>query len=169
MAFDRHILLRSLSPRIISKLLNTLDRISTVIVGSCWAATILMIIFAIYTLSLASSARRESSMDLSIEPVLPILAHDPIDSHTEQTMMDRMKHRYPDLMFDISNGILKVSSPDGSKFRQWLMALSYIEAISPEYQWSINTLCVGKCKGDLMSATLRAERISFSIPDKDKK
>ena len=81
-------------------------------------------------------------------------------------MVDRLKHRFPDLIIGIQNDqSIKINSGDGSQFRQWLTALSYIETIAPEYNWSLESLCVGKCaKGDVMNAALKAEKVTFSAP-----
>jgi hypothetical protein len=121
-------------------------------------------IFAIYTLSLVSNSHKNEATALAVEPALPVITHEQIERSVFYGLVDRIKKRYPDLTISVSNQTLKISSLDGTKFRQWLMALSYIEAISPEYQWTIQDFCVGKCKNGIMNAALSAERISFKAP-----
>ena len=168
MAFDQRLLLKALSPKIVSKALQSFDRSTTVVVGSCWAVALLMMFLAIYAVSSSASSKRAAEAALAIEPSLPKVARNPIDPHAAQILVDRLKHRFPGITFGLQNDqSLKVNSNDASKFRDWLTALSYIETIAPEYNWSLQTLCVGKCKGDVMNAALKAEKITFSAPDND--
>jgi len=163
--------IKSFSPKIANKALQTFDRSTTVVVGACWAAALLMMIFAIYTVSLSVSARRAAETALVAEPNLPKIGHESIDPRVAQMMVDRLRRRYPEVVFNLQgNQNLTVTAIDGSKFRQWLTALSYIDTISPEYHWSLSQFCVGKCPGnEIMRAVLSGERISFESPSLDKK
>lgn len=168
MAIDRF-LLKSLTPKLMAKALQTFDRATMIVVGSCWAAAVLMMIFAVYTLRLSSIAHRDAATALAVEPSIPVINRNPIEKNAAQVILDRLKHRYPDLSFAMANGqSIRITSVDGSKFRQWLMALSYIEVIAPDYQWLLTEYCVGKCKNNLMNATIQADRVTFTAPDKDK-
>jgi hypothetical protein len=165
MKLDAALYLKTLSPRIMSKAVQSFDRVTTIVVGACWAGAILMMVFAIYTVGLSVSAKRATEAALVSEPALPKILHQPIDGHYAQVLLERLQHRYPEITFAFGPGqTLLVTALDGSRFRQWLTALSYIDTISPEYHWSIQQLCVGKCGAELMHATLMGERISFVAP-----
>jgi hypothetical protein len=166
MSIDLQFVMKSLSPKIASKALQTFDRATTVVVGACWGAAVLMMAFAIYTTMLSVSAKRASETALVTEPSLPKVVHKTIDGRAAQTMVERLQRRYPDVTFSLAtNQNITITAVDGSKFRQWLTALSYIDTISPEYHWSISAFCVGKCPGnELMRAVLTGERISFEAP-----
>jgi hypothetical protein len=163
------ILLRVLSPRIAAKAVQAFDRATIVVVATCWAAAAVVLAATIYTVMASASARRADDQALAQEPLLPKIVHNNIENKNIQVLVDRMQHRYNTITFSAQANRLRISSTDGTKFRDWLMALSYIDTISPEYHWTIQDFCVGKCKGDIMSATLAAEKITFTAPDdKDK-
>lgn len=166
MALDAQLILRSFSPRIAAKALQTFDRATTVVVSACWGAAILMMAFAIYTTMLSVSAKRASDTALVTEPSLPKIVRKNIEGRSAQVMVERLQRRYPDVIFSLSNNqSITITAVDGGKFRQWLTALSYIDTISPEYHWSISAFCVGKCPGnEIMRAVLTGERISFEAP-----
>ena len=166
MTLDPQLIMKSLSPKLTAKALQTFDRATTVVVGACWAGAILMMIFAIYTITLSVSAKRAPKAAIAAEPNLPIVTHKNIDQRTAQFLVDRLQHDYPGITFSLQNNqVLTVLAVEGSKFREWLTALSYIDTISPEYHWTIQQFCVGKCHGnELMRATLTGEKISFEAP-----
>jgi hypothetical protein len=171
MQFDQNLLLKVVSPKIAKKAIQTFDRATTVVVGACWAAAVLMMAFALYTVSLAVSSKHASEAALIAEPKLPKIKRTNIDAQSLQAMVDRLKRRFPDITFTIQNNqALKVSTLDGSKFRQWLTVVSYIDTISPGLNWSIQDLCVGKCtSNELMRTVLIGERISFESASSDQK
>ncbi|MDX2027110.1 MAG: hypothetical protein SFW62_00570 [Alphaproteobacteria bacterium] len=162
MRFDSRAFLKSLSPQMMAKAVQTFDRATTVVVSVCWAAALLMVVFAIYTLSLSVSTRREAEMATAVEPNIPKIAHKPMDPRSAQMVIDRMQRRFADINFALRGSNIMVSANDGGKFRQWLTALSYMDTVSPEFRWSIQDFCVGKCTGnELMRTVLTGERITF--------
>lgn len=168
MSFDAQVFLKALSPTIASKAMNTFDRATTVVVGACWAGAVLIMAFAVYTMTLSVSAKREAEAALVGEPSLPKIERKGMEARKAQIMIERLQKSYPEVNFSLQNNqILNVTAIDGSRFKQWLTALSYIDTISPEYHWAIQEFCVGKCRGgELMRATLRGENVYFKAPDK---
>jgi len=166
MALDLQLYIKALSPKLTAKALQTFDRATTVVVSACWAGAILMMAFAVYTTMLSVSAKHAAETAIVEEPALPKINHKSIDQRAAQTVVDRMVHRYPDINFSLANNqTLTVTAIDGSKFRQWLTALSYLDTISPEYHWSIQQFCVGKCHGnELMHAVLIGEKVYLEAP-----
>ncbi|HUY67739.1 MAG TPA: hypothetical protein VMV79_00375, partial [Alphaproteobacteria bacterium] len=138
-----------------------------VVVGACWGAALLMVVFALYTVHLSAAAKQDAVKALVAEPILPQIARAHIDTRDAQALTERLQHDYPDLKFTLGrDGSLQVVATDGAQFREWMTALSYIDTISPQYRWSMQEFCVGKCSGSgLMSATLIGERVSFKAPD----
>jgi hypothetical protein len=163
-------LFRALSPKMVSKALQTFDRATTIVVGTCWGAALLMIVFALYTVSLSASTKRATEEALVAEPILPKIVRGPIEAHDAQQLTERLKHRYPEITFSLgADQSLTISSNDGNKFHEWLAVLSYIDTISPQYRWMVKDLCVGKCVASgLMRATLTGEKVSFEAPPDDK-
>ncbi len=169
MTDNAHPIMKSLSPKFMGRALQTLDRATTVVVTACWGAAIVMIAFALYTVMLSASTRRAAETAAASEPVLPKIVRKPIDVHDAQPLLDRLQHRFPDLKFALANDqSLTVSANDGSRFREWITVLGYIDTVSPKYRWTMSGFCVGKCENNaLMHAILTAERISFEAPQSE--
>jgi hypothetical protein len=169
MAFDTKLFLRTFSPKIMVKAVQSFDRATTVVVISCWGAALVAMIAAVYTLTLSVSAHHEVESALVAEPVLPKIVHKPMDIHGVQAMFDRMQHRFPEINFSVRAQDLAVTSMNGTYFHQWLSAISYIDTISPDLHWSFDEFCVGECKNsELMHAILKGERVSFEAPAANK-
>ena len=158
------LLLKALSPKMIAAASAAFDRATLVIVAVCWAAALLMTVFALYTVHLSLIAKDTAAAALATEPVLPRQVTKVIEAREIQPMIDRLQHIYPDIAFSFRNN-LTVSAVDGSKFHEWLTALGYIDTISPQYHWVLQEFCVGKCSGrELMRAVLTGEKVSFEAP-----
>lgn len=167
MKYDPQTLLKALSPKLAAKAIQAFDRGMTVVVGACWGAALLMMIFALYTASLSAAASRAAEEAEAAEPILPKTVRQPVEPHDLEPMIERLQHRYMGISFSLgTDRALTVSCVDVNKFREWLTALSYIDTISPEYRWSLREFCVGGgCKGGaLMIAVLTGEKISFAAP-----
>lgn len=166
MSFNSRLLLKSLSPKMITKAIQAFDRAMAIVVGVCWGAAVLMMVFAIYTLTLSVSARHVSDAALVAEPNLPKIVRKSLAPRETQLMVERLQHRYPEINFTLQGDqSVVVSAIDGSRFRQWLTALSYVDTIAPEFHWSLHEFCVGKCNGnEIMRAVLVGENISFEAP-----
>jgi hypothetical protein len=166
MKIKKFIPLKALSPVLVSKAMATFDKATMIVVGVCWGGALMMMAFALYTVSMTVSARHATDAALIAEPSLPKIVRTNMDVRTAQIMLERLQKHYPDINFALQpNQVLKVSTNDGAKFHQWLTALSYIDTIAPEWHWSIQEFCVGKCSGnDLMRAMLTGEHISFEAP-----
>lgn len=170
MAMDSKLTFKLLSPRMMSKAMQTFDRATTVVVSACWGATAFIMAAAVYTLILSVSARHSADDALVAEPNLPKIIHKPMDIKSAQKVFDRMQHRFPDITFTVHGQDIVVASGDGGKFRQWLTALSYMDTISPEFHWSFQEFCVGRCTNmELMHAAVAGDRVSFEAPSADSK
>lgn len=170
MSVEPSIIMKAMSSRMVTKALQKFDRATTVVVGACWAAAVLIMALAVYTTILSVSAKRAANDAIAAEPVLPKIVRSNIDNRYLQLLLERLQHQFPEVVFSIEkNQSLQVSALDGSKYRQWLTALSYIDTVSPEYHWSISKFCVGKCSGEIMRAVLTGEKISFQAPQPDDK
>ncbi|MDP9126781.1 MAG: hypothetical protein M3N08_00785 [Pseudomonadota bacterium] len=166
---DSKLLLKSLSPKMMSKAIAAFDRATVVVVSACWGAALAMMGIAVYTLVLSISARHATDTVMATEPTLPKVVHKPMDLKQIQAVFDRMGRRFPDITFSVHGQGLGVTSANGAKFHQWLTALSYVDTISPEYHWSIEEFCVGECvNAELMHAVLKGDRINFEAPAADK-
>jgi len=158
--------LKLFSPRMVAKAIQTFDRATTIVVSVCWGVAAFVMAAAVYTLMLSISVRHDADNALVAEPALPKVAHQPMDIRGAQKVFDRMQHRFSDINFSVRGKDLVVATTDGTKFHQWLMALSYVDTISPEFHWSISELCVGKCANvELMHAALTGDHVSFEAPD----
>lgn len=166
MPMDTKAILKALSPKIMAKIAMTLDRSTLLLTGTAWLAALVTMSLTLYTMHLAVAARHDATTEMVAEPHLPTTTRRGLDVKEIQTLIDRMKRLYPDLNFDQSSGkTLAVSTNDGSLFREWLTAISYIDSATPQYHWSLQEFCVGKCSGkDLMRATLSGEKISYEAP-----
>jgi hypothetical protein len=166
MSVDSKFALKLLSPQMVIKAMQTFDRATTVVVSMCWGAAAFVMAAAIYTLMLSVSARHEADNALIAEPSLPKVIHQPMDIRGAQKVFDRMQRRFPDITFSVRGKDLLVASTDGTKFHQWLTALSYVDTISPEFHWSINEFCVGRCANmEIMHAAMTGDHISFEVPE----
>jgi hypothetical protein len=158
------LMLKALAPQMMSKAIEAFDRATMVIIGACWAAAVLMMGFALYAVSLSVNAKHAAEAALAAEPALPRIAHQGMDARELQTVTGRLQRRFPDLGIS-SRDRLVVAATEGSKFHEWLTALSYLDTLSPQYRWTIEELCVGKCAGrDLMHAEVVGEKTTFEMP-----
>ena len=166
MSGDTKALMKALQIRFIRKAVHTFDRATVIVVGVCWGAAIMMVLFALYAVILSASTRRAAEAAAASEPVLPTTLHKPILPRESQPLLDRLKHRFPGISVTLNNDqSVTLSANDGSKFREWLMAMSYTDVMSPQYRWTIKEFCAGKCSGGvLMHAILTGEKISFEAP-----
>lgn len=156
---------RAFAPRLINKAINAFDKATIVIVSSVWGGAILIMLFALYTINMSVTAKRQVIEAAATEPSLPQLVSRPPELTELKPIVDRMQKRFPDITFTLGNDkTLAISAQQGAKFRTWLTVLSYIDTISPQYRWQIKEFCVGgKCSGSVpMKAVLVAQKISFS-------
>jgi len=165
---DAKFLMRVFSPSRISRALNSLDKSAGLIVGVCWLAALVMLVLAIYAVHGAVSSKREAATAMSTEPVLPTISNTPATPREIQLIIERLQRQFPDIKIETRQGqgqILAVTSSDGSKFHQWITALSYIDTMSPQYSWTLREFCAGACAGNqIMSAVVSGQRITLSAP-----
>jgi len=158
---------RIFRPALISKAMQTFDKATMVIVSMSWGGAVLLMLFALYTVNLSVTAKREVFEAAAMEPSLPRIITRKPEAAEITPLMDRMQKRFPDIAFSLSNDqSLTVSAVDGAKFRTWLTVLSYIDTISPQYRWQMKDFCVGvQCKASSpMRAVLTAQKITFAAP-----
>jgi len=166
MSDDFKAIMKSMSGRFVSKAIHTFDRATMVVVSVCWGAAILMIMFALYAVSLSASTRRAYEAAAASEPILPKIARKPMDVRDVKPLVDRLQHRYPGISFTIGNdNSIAISSTDGAKFHDWLNVVRYVDIASPKYRWIIKELCVGRCTGALMRAQMVGEVVTFEAPE----
>ena len=165
MALDLNTIARTLAPRFVNKAVKTFDKATIVIVSSCWGGAILIMLFALYTINMSVSAKKQVITAAATEPSLPQLVSRPPELNELKPIVDRLQRRFPDISFTLGNDkSVTITATQGSKFRTWITVLSYIDTISPQYRWQIREFCVGgKCGGSVpMKAVLIAQKISFS-------
>jgi hypothetical protein len=166
MSADVKLFFKFLSPRIIARAVTALDKSTSVVVSTCWLAAFVVLILAVFSVHSAVSAKRDAAAALVSEPVLPKVSNSPISAHEGQAILDRLQHQFPDIKFELGGGqSIVIRSEDGAKFHQWITALSYIDAMAPEFRWTLQNFCVGACNGqDLMKAVVLGQKAEFSLP-----
>jgi len=162
---------RSLKSGVMTKALQSFDRATMVVVITSWCGAVLLLAFALYTLSLSVTAKREMLTAAATEPGLPRIVSKAPESAELQPLVDRLQKRFPEINFTMSRDkSLTISAIDVSNFRLWLTVLSYIDTVTPQFRWTIREFCVGsKCeKNTPMRAVLAAEKIIFTTPEAGK-
>lgn len=163
---DSKSMLRIMSPKMMAKAFKAFDRHTVVVVSAAWTAALFMVLMSLYSLWLISTAKKDVAAAEATEPSLPLVVNQVLTKTEADPLIDRLQKRFPELSFSLGGDqSFVVSAADGSRYRSWLTALSYIDTISPQYRWSIRDFCVGsKCGSNepLMKAILVAEKISFS-------
>jgi len=161
------LVLKALSPKTALRVVESFDRVTTLVVGVSWAAAAIMIGFAVYTVNLTVHAKHDADLALVAEPVLPKIVHKKVEARDVKSMMDQLQHRYPTIIFSFKNNF-SITSADGAHFHDWLGVLSYIDTISPQYHWALSDFCVGKCgNAEIMQATLNGDKVFFEKPQDD--
>ncbi|MDR3424736.1 MAG: hypothetical protein P4M13_06615 [Alphaproteobacteria bacterium] len=157
---------RLFSPRIVTKALASLDKSTALVVSACWLAALVMLILATFAVHGAVSARKEAAEAMVAEPALPQEVDSPINVRDARAIMDRLQHQFPEIKINLeANEIFTIKSEDGAKFHQWIMAVSYIDTMAPEYRWSLREFCVGACGSQgLMKAVIVGQKMIFSAP-----
>lgn len=167
MSQQSKLLMHVFSPRIISKVLVSLDKSTAIVISACWLAAFVMLILAVFAVHGALSSKNDASDALAAEPVLPVAASTPMSVREMQVISDRLQHQFPDIKIEAgSNMLLSIKSDDGAKFHQWIAALSYVDTMSPQYRWSLRDFCVGNCSGGLMRASVSGQKMVFSLPSR---
>jgi len=165
MAFDTRTLMKVFGPRIFARAIMTLDKSTAVVVSSCWLAAFVILVMAAYTVHSAVAAKKLAADAAIAEPVLPVATTTGVNPREGQIIVDRLQHQFPDIKFDSEGGrSISVRTMDGSKFHQWIIALSYVDAMDPQFRWSLSDFCVGHCGQDLMKASIVGQKIMFSLP-----
>ncbi|MGE0109220.1 MAG: hypothetical protein AB7S81_05575 [Bdellovibrionales bacterium] len=170
MQIDSKLILNVFSPRFFSRAFQSFDKSLMVIVSSCWVGAILVMAFALYTLTFSAETKRATLAAAASEPTLPKLVTRKPDTKEIQPLVTRLEKRFPDITFRIGRDrSITVAARTADYFRTWLTVLSYIDTISPWFRWRIKEFCVGaNCSyGNPMTAILTAEKISFSLPEKE--
>lgn len=168
MKIDRTLLKKVFDPHFIARAARAFDRGTVVIVSVTWGSAILFMLFALYALSLSTTARQQVVAAAATEPGVPQMQARQPEAREMQPIIDRLKRRFPSISFILgTDKNLSVTASDGGQFRLWLTVLSYIDTISPQYRWKIKDFCVGlRCNGSVpMRAVLTPERISFTAPN----
>lgn len=160
------ILIKSLSPSMLGKALRTFDRFTLLIVTVSWSTTIVVILFAIYTINLSSAAQKAAEEALVAEPALPKIVQTGVGGKELKSMIDGLQHRYPDVTVNWDSGVLTLIGKDGSHYRSWLMAIGQIDTLYPQFHWKIHGFCVGTgCNSpNLMSIDLVGSQFAFEKP-----
>jgi hypothetical protein len=166
MAMNNKLILKIFSPRIVAKAVVTMDKSTAVIVSAFWLAALVTLIMAVFAVHGAVSAKKAAAGAQVAEPVLPVISNTSLSAIDIQKIMDRMQHQFPDIRFDTGqNQSIVIRSNDGSKFHQWITALSYVDTMEPQFRWMINDFCVGACGNqDMMKATVSGHKVVFSLP-----
>ena len=156
---------RAFAPRVMQKAIQAFDTATVVIVGSCWGGAIVIMLFALYTLNMSVTAKRQVIEAAAAEPALPRMVTRPPELSELKPITERLQKRFPEIGFTLgTDKSLAVTAQQGPKFRTWLTVLSYIDTISPQYRWQIKEFCVGgQCSASVpMKAVLIAQKISFA-------
>lgn len=154
-----------LSLNLMMRSLQSMEQGTMWVIGLSWLAAFFMVALAVYTIYLSVEAHKDTISILAAEPQLPQIQSQVIDLSKDAALLERLQKNYPDIHFASQNANLVVTSNNGDQFREWLAALDYVDALVPEWQWSLHEFCVGQCPGhDLMYAVLSAENIVFSMP-----
>lgn len=152
---------------VISKAVQSFDKATMVIVSACWGGAIVVMLFALYTISLSVTAKKQALEAAAMEPSLPRMVTRPPEAGEIKPIVERMQKRFPDINFLLGSDLaLTVTAIEGAKFRTWLTVLSYIDTVSPQYRWQIKEFCVGGiCPNSTpMKAVLTAQKITFTVP-----
>ena len=166
MADNLNVVIKSLSPRIAARALMALDKSTAVVVGFCWLAAIVTLVTAMLSVHGAVAAKRAAAEAVASEPVLPQSSSSRANEQDVKNILDRLQRQFPDIKFDVDgNQLIYIQSSDGSKFHEWVMALSYVDALAPHYRWTLTQFCVGHCGDVLMRATVSGQKVVYTLPE----
>lgn len=160
------LLIKIVTPRLIAKALMTLDKSTAIVVGVCWGVALVTLVAALLAVHASVDAKKQADAAIVAAPVLPQEVKSKINVKEGRDIVARLQHQFPDIKFDLDGTpAVIIKSDDGAQFHEWVNALAYLDTLSPEYQWRLRSLCVGKCLGaDLMKAEVTGERVVFNLP-----
>lgn len=161
------LIIKTLSPRIVAKVLSSIDKSTAIVVGSVWAAAVVVLVMASYAVHAAVLAKRAATEAIAAEPVLPVMTTTNMTAADVRVVSERIQRQFPDLKIEVDGSqALIVRSEDGTKFHEWITALSYIDSVAPHYRWSFRDMCVGRCNSGLMKAVVVGQKPVFALPVK---
>ncbi|MDE2030291.1 MAG: hypothetical protein KGI97_06985 [Alphaproteobacteria bacterium] len=165
---NANLLLKFLSPRLVAKAVATLDKSTAIVVGICWGVAMTTLVVTLITVHAAIDERKAADEAIVAEPILPVAKTVKIVPAEVRKLIDQMTRQFPDVKFEATNGgSMIIRGGDGNKFHEWISALSYIDTISPQYRWLLDSFCVGHCTGqDVMRAEVSGQKVTFSLPEK---
>jgi hypothetical protein len=165
------LLLKSLRPTILTQAIQTFDRLTLLIISICWAATLVIMAFALYTVNLSLHVQKDVEAVLATEPTLPRINRSPVVVRDSQVMVERLQRRYPEIVIKWEKDVLSLMGANGGSYRQWLNAIGQVDTLNPQFHWKIQRLCVGSFCGNpnIMNLELTGEKVTLEMPQKDQK
>lgn len=171
MFLDAKLLVRAFAPNRIAPILNSLDRSTGVIIGSCWLAAFAMLLLAFFSVRGAVSAQKEALAALASEPILPSIQNVPLAARELQSMAEQLQRQFPNIKIAVKTGQngrqgVEIKSEDGSRFHEWITSISYVDTMAPRFHWTLQEFCVGTCTQGLMSALVTGQKSVLSVAQK---
>jgi hypothetical protein len=171
MLLDLKTLLRAFAPGRAAHALKMLEKSTALIVSTCWLAALVTLALAIMAAHGAVSFKKEVVKAVAVEPVLPTITANPISQNEIQMLADQLRHQFPEIRIDVKNpqgkasGAIEIGTDDGSRFHEWITAISYLDTMAPQYRWTLGAFCTGACPGGhLMTAALTGQKLVISMP-----
>lgn len=165
MKLNTTLLAKVFSPAMMFKIIRGFDRATLLIVSLCWAATIVVMMLALFTANRSAQARKDAEAATALEPSLPKIKRAPVGGKDLGIMIDRLQRRYPEVTIVWNNNALGIAGASGAVYHQWLMAIGQVDTLYPQFRWKIQGFCVGKsCGQNLMNVELVGESVAFEMP-----
>lgn len=149
------------------KAMRTLDRTAVVMISVTWVCALIIMGIALYTVNANRHAALQVEESAAIEPIVPTVHRALLPRAQLEQYAGRLRNQFSKVNFNaMSDNSLEVISADAGAFRDWMLALSYLDTIAPQVRWTVRELCVGnECgTGAVMRAYVIGEKATFRLP-----
>ena len=151
--------------RFLENLPQNVGQTMLVIAGVCWGAAGLVGLYATVQMQKMGELSNELMGAQALQPVVPSIVDQPIDSAQIKKFSDSMREIYKDLEIKESGSKISIKANTTTQFGQFREAISHVHNGGKGWKIKMNELCVGReCKKAQLYATVSINKVSVNQP-----
>ena len=160
-------LFSGISYPVMARASKTFDSSTATIVLVSWSVALLVMAMALFTVNSVVKEQKNLALAQSVVPVIPEKTQRPVDRRDLEAFVKPLSRLFPGVSFTATpKPSLSITATTADLYLPWFTSLGYVDALGPDYRWSIADFCVGPNCGTnyLMQIQLQADVYGFSVP-----